>query len=497
MRPRLQPRCTATVALAAILAATAPIIHANGTTNSCWSVESKRFTPIRRAADVVLLPGAQKVVAAMELDSDLLITFDASSGQILTRFGLRESSPQCLLLVGDRILLVQDKNRGPEVRSFAVADLKEDTVIPLADFRLYRIASAALSRNSRYVWLSSARTSSSLYGHINSALFRLDLQTRECSLILGVSKEPVIGRHVPNLAQPVPSDNCWQISSAASGEVLVSDIHTNKLMVFDEDATEPSRIIHLPFIPHVMPRECGRILPVAASGRIALVNLEECKVTNIIEIKGNPLTSCVSSDGSRAFFSFAGSNGIVQINLLTGSLLPDIDFSRTDGRHDLRDSARGYDTFNISTLRWADNPARLIGLGYDGYILMIAELVQDQDSNINHAYRQQMASRQIISCTFTAIVLKLTLLEAPLPPDNKLKGYLIDQHPKWEVELDVLPHDKKIPFQPGVRKCYIADVQNVFNSPPDKVQGKYEFSFVWNVDVPGQPGIKSFKALKK
>jgi hypothetical protein len=343
-----------------------------------WRAASKKFTPVPRAADVILLPGERQGVTALELGSDLLFTFDASTGQILAKRGSREGSPQCVVRVADSVLLVQDKNRSPEVRSFSAADLREQSVMPLADFRLYRIASAAASRDGRYLWLSSSRTDSSLYGHINSALFRLDLKSRECKLVLGTPIEPVLGRRVPDLAQPLPTEDCWLISAAASGEVLVSDTRAKKILAFTGDATEPSKTIPIPFVPRVMPRECGRILPVAVAGRIAMVNLVEGKVTKVIEIKGNPLAACVSSDGRHAFFSLAGSNDILQIHLPAGSLLPAIDFSRTGGEHDVRDSGRGYDTFDISALRWADNPARLIGLGYDGYILMIAELAQDQ-----------------------------------------------------------------------------------------------------------------------
>ena len=110
---------------------------------------------------------------------------------------------------------------------------------------------------------------------------------------------------------------------------------------------------------------------------------------------------------------------------------------------------------------------------------------------------QQMAYGQSISCTFTAMIVRITRLETTLPPTNKLKGYLIDKDPKWELELDVLDHKRKIPFQPGLRKCYIADVQSVFNTQADKVQGQYIFSFIWNIGVPGRSEFESFRARKK
>lgn len=110
---------------------------------------------------------------------------------------------------------------------------------------------------------------------------------------------------------------------------------------------------------------------------------------------------------------------------------------------------------------------------------------------------QQMAYGQRISCTFTATIVRITRLETTLPPTNKLKGYLIDKDPKWELELDVLEHKNKIPFQPGLRKCYIADVQSVFNTQADKVQGQYTFSFVWNIRVPGRAEFELFRGRKE
>jgi hypothetical protein len=110
---------------------------------------------------------------------------------------------------------------------------------------------------------------------------------------------------------------------------------------------------------------------------------------------------------------------------------------------------------------------------------------------------QAVASNQSIQCSFTARVISLVEIKQPLPLKDRLEGYLIDEEPKWELDLDVLPHKKKIPFQPGPRTCYIADVAKVFNVQPEEVQGEYEFSFVWNADVPGKQEFESFHARKK
>jgi hypothetical protein len=110
---------------------------------------------------------------------------------------------------------------------------------------------------------------------------------------------------------------------------------------------------------------------------------------------------------------------------------------------------------------------------------------------------QAVASNQSIQCSFKARVISLAKIKQPLPPTNRLEGYLIDEEPEWEVDLDVLPHQQKIPFQPGLRKCYIADIVKVFNAQPDEVQGEYEFSFTWNIDVPGKREFELFQARRK
>jgi len=103
---------------------------------------------------------------------------------------------------------------------------------------------------------------------------------------------------------------------------------------------------------------------------------------------------------------------------------------------------------------------------------------------------------QSIKCNFTARVVSLTRIDQPPPPKDQLPGYLIDESPQWKVELEVLPHDQKIPFQPGRRTCYLADVAAVFHVPPEQVQGEYQFSFVWNVHMPGKPEFEAFQARK-
>jgi len=110
---------------------------------------------------------------------------------------------------------------------------------------------------------------------------------------------------------------------------------------------------------------------------------------------------------------------------------------------------------------------------------------------------QAVASNQSILCIFVARVTRLAPADGPLPSSEPLAGYLVDAEPRWTLELDVLPHENKIPFQPGVRTAYIADVESVFGVAPEAVEGEYEFSFMWNVDVPGRPEFEAFRARRR
>ena len=105
---------------------------------------------------------------------------------------------------------------------------------------------------------------------------------------------------------------------------------------------------------------------------------------------------------------------------------------------------------------------------------------------------QQRASNQSISCSFVAEVLSIV----PMGPEVKIKGYVIDKDPNWTVELKVFPHERKIPFSPGIRRCSIADVEKVFGSPRKDVSGTYQFTYIYNVDVPGKPPFENFKARR-
>ncbi len=103
---------------------------------------------------------------------------------------------------------------------------------------------------------------------------------------------------------------------------------------------------------------------------------------------------------------------------------------------------------------------------------------------------QAMASGQSIACVFDAKVIRVT------PGKATSRGYVIDDNPRWVLELEVLPHDKKIPFQPGKRECYVADIKAVFGATPEDVSGVYRFSYTWNRGVPGKPRYENFKAKK-
>ncbi len=89
---------------------------------------------------------------------------------------------------------------------------------------------------------------------------------------------------------------------------------------------------------------------------------------------GVPTATCTNNSGTVAFIAIQGSNEIVQVDLVHGRLLGPINLSRPGGAKGVRDASRGEDVHDLVGVRWAANPDRLVALGYDGYILIIAEL---------------------------------------------------------------------------------------------------------------------------
>ncbi|MHB8903384.1 MAG: hypothetical protein ACYC6Y_31865, partial [Thermoguttaceae bacterium] len=115
-------------------------------------------------------------------------------------------------------------------------------------------------------------------------------------------------------------------------------------------------------------------------------------------------------------------------------------------------------------------------------------LVEEATPSDISSNTRALASGQSIPCAFDAEVIRVAPCKAPL------RGYVIDDDPRWIVELEVLPHEMKIPFPPGRQECYVADAQAVFGEKPEGVSGAYRFSYTWNIDVPGKPQFENFRA---
>jgi len=112
------------------------------------------------------------------------------------------------------------------------------------------------------------------------------------------------------------------------------------------------------------------------------------------------------------------------------------------------------------------------------------------------AVASAMGSNQTIRCAFTAEVVSVTQLTGAMPPEALRHGYMIDSYPKWEVTLMVHDQHQNTPFQPGISRCWVADIQDVFARPEDDVRGVYSFSFLWNIRVPGKQEFEDFRATK-
>ena len=83
--------------------------------------------------------------------------------------------------------------------------------------------------------------------------------------------------------------------------------------------------------------------------------------------------SCTDSSGQTAFVALPTSSLILQVDLAMNRLAEPLDVSRERGTTD-HDMERGREIYDISALRWADNPPRLLALAFNGNLLVVAEL---------------------------------------------------------------------------------------------------------------------------
>jgi len=137
---------------------------------------------------------------------------------------------------------------------------------------------------------------------------------------------------------------------------------------------------------------------------------------------------------------------------------------------------------------------------------LLRELMQNEkDTEITNriknyfeetSYGQQRASNQSIKYSFIAEIISISKFNNSINKENS-NGFFIDSNPKWILELNVINDRAKSPFQTGVRLAFVESLEKIFGVSKDKINGKYYFTYILNIDVKGKNEFENFKAIKK
>lgn len=210
---------------------------------------------------------------------------------------------------------------------------------------------------------------SSLYGIVESALFRIDVQKGKCVRVAGPPSNKM------NLAG-FPSDLAERrrlVCIDKEGRVFSTDPNKPCLHVFDGLVPKILAEVKLDFIPSALPRRAGRYVPIAGGEKVVVLDTQSMSIVRQVNVGGRPTAVCVDVEGDTCFVATAGSNNVLQVNFQSGHVMRSIDLYRPGGKL-IRDATRGKDVYDIVSLHWVDNPERLIALGYDGHLFIIARL---------------------------------------------------------------------------------------------------------------------------
>ena len=332
------------------------------------SVVDIALTTVGRAEDITISDDGKRAWACMGLGKTLVLKIDPVTGQSVERFGDRVSTPQNILQRRDTLYVVANSHLRPRPRLLiyktAPKTVRRDE-IPLDDRRLYRTSSACLTGDGSSLWLTSWPNTSSLYGRVDPALFRVDLKTREMLRILG----PPPDKMATNMEQRPPLSVCFDEENG----VLVADPSASAIRFFPKGQAKQAEPMKLEFEPGLIPRRIKRYLPICGNKKGVIVDTKSRKVVARFDLPGKATAVCVDSSGTTAFVATAGSNDVLAIDAVTGTLRGRLDLSRPGGTPEA-DVRHGKNVHDIVALRWAEKPNRLLALGYSGYIVIVATL---------------------------------------------------------------------------------------------------------------------------
>jgi hypothetical protein len=333
----------------------------------------KTFTVVDRAEDITVSASGKSGWLCSNRGETLVCKFDARTGEIVERFGEPTSWPQSLLVHRNTLLLVTDprKEHGPMLTVYDTnGDATGHRSFELEDWRLYRVSSACLTSDGRWLWLASCPNWSSLYGRVRPAVVRIDVGDGTLRRVLGPPPDKFDEEPGVDLPSPL------LVTSDDKGGVLVTDPSIPALMYFPQGEVEASRRVELDLAPKQAPPRIRRYLPLAAEDGGVVIDTQSWNVASRFTLPGVPTAVCVDSEGTAAYIAIAGSNDVLKIDCKTGRVVGQIDLSREGGRPGA-DARRGRDVHDVVALRWADHPDRLLALGYGGSVLIIATLEQE------------------------------------------------------------------------------------------------------------------------
>ena len=328
-----------------------------------FEVQAKVLTTIQRVPNITLSEDGNYAWACAELGSKGIYRLDAKTGKILQHYGRRSDRPQNILehdgilyLVANSMVWVQK----------TAPDGKFE-MIPLHDRRLRGTSSASMTPDGRWLWLTSAPMTSAVFGKHPPALFRVDIQRRFCLQVDGLPPDKMSWDATDAKRWPQ-----WFVCADKQGRVFFADAD-GIVRISPPDSTKVAAKIDLGFVPIAAPARVTRCLPIVGKNKGAVIDTESREIVSRFDIKGTPTAVCANSDDTAVFVAVADSNHVTQFDVKSGRAIGQLDLSRPGGTA-YRDATHGKNVHDIVALRWAGDPDRLVALGYDGYIFIVATL---------------------------------------------------------------------------------------------------------------------------
>ncbi len=337
-----------------------------------WRLQ-KRLVATSRLADITPSDDGQWAWAAMETGMPALLKLSALTGEALEGLIVSESAFQSLFFTGGPLAALayswQDPPPGPQLALYDIKpNLSFRQAFRLSDWRLYRVGAAALNLDGQVLWVTSAPNMSSLYGRIHPALFRISLADGSLQRVLGPPPDAMdIG---PGADLPDP----LVVSVDAQNAAVVSDPAFGAVRWFSNEGIEQPGHVSLDLVPALAPSRVKRLLPLLGGAKGIVLDTVAKRVISRFQLPDQATAVCVDGPGTNLFVATANSSKVLQLEATTGSLQAVLDLSRPGGDPDITDSALGKEVANIVKLHWLDNPPRLLALGFDGYVVIIADL---------------------------------------------------------------------------------------------------------------------------